>query len=111
MGKMKNQPTQEEIEISRIRTPRPPEVLGSVTQLVGGDKMKVECDDGNERLCRIPGKLRKRVWVRAGDLVLVSPWEVQGNERGDIEFRYTHTQASWLKRKGFVKNIEVEDSQ
>jgi translation initiation factor 1A len=110
MGKMKNQPTQEEIEISKIRIPKPPEVLGSVIQLVGGDKMKVNCDDGKERLCRIPGSLRKRVWMHAGDLVLIEPWAVQGDERGDIRFRYTHTQAAWLKRKGFVKNIEVEDS-
>jgi len=111
MGKDKNQPSQEEIEISRIRTPRAPEVLGSVQMMVGGDKMRVDCDDGRERLCRIPGKLRKRVWVRVGDLVLVVPWSVQGDERGDIRFRYTHTQAAWLKRKGFVKSVEIEDSQ
>lgn len=106
MGKDKFQPTQEELEISRIRIPRLPEVLGVVEALVGGDKMKVKCDDGNERLCRIPGKLRKRVWIRAGDLVLVKPWSVQGHERGDIAFRYTQTQASWIKRKGYVKTIE-----
>lgn len=106
MGKDKFQPTQEELEISRIRIPRLPEVLGVVEALVGGDKMKVKCDDGNERLCRIPGKLRKRVWIRAGDLVLVKPWSVQGHERGDIAFRYTQTQAGWIKRKGYVKTIE-----
>jgi translation initiation factor 1A len=109
MGKDKNQPSQEEVEISRIRTPRAPEVLGSVQMMVGGDKMRVDCDDGKERLCRIPGKLRKRVWVRVGDLVLVVPWSVQGEIRGDIRFRYTHTQAAWLKRKGFVKSTETED--
>lgn len=108
MGKDKFQPTEEEIEISRIRIPHPPEVMGSVEQLVGGDKMKVKCDDGNERLCRIPGKLRKRVWIRTGDLVLVKPWSIQGNERGDIVFRYTQTQVGWLKRKGYVKNIELD---
>lgn len=107
MGKDKFQPTQEELEISRIRIPRAPEVLGVVEMLVGGDKMRVKCDDGNERLCRIPGKLRKRVWIRAGDLVLIKPWIVQSNERGDIQFRYTHTQANWLKRKGYVKMIEI----
>ena len=108
MGKDKFQPTPEELEISRIRIPRLPEVLGSVLMMVGGDKMKVQCDDGNERLCRIPGKIRKRVWIRVGDLVLIAPWSVQGHERGDIKFRYTHTQAGWLKRKGFVKDIEIE---
>lgn len=102
------QPTREELEISRIRIPRKPEVLGVVEQMVGGDKMKVKCDDGNERICRIPGKFRKRVWINTGDLVLVEPWIVQSNERADIVFKYTSTQANWLKRKGFVKTISIE---
>lgn len=100
------QPTQEEFELSRIKIPRKPEVLGVVEQMVGGDKLKVKCDDGNQRICRIPGRLRKRVWIKAGDLVLVEPWKVQAHERGDIVFRYTSTQANWLKRKGYLKIIE-----
>lgn len=108
MGKDKYQPTQEEAEISRIRTPREPEVLGVVEMMVGGDKLRVKCGDGNTRICRIPGKLRKRVWMKAGDLVLVEPWKVQSSERGDIIFRYTPTQANWLRRKGFVKTISIE---
>ena len=102
------QPTQEEIEISRIKVPRPPELLCVVEQMVGGDRVRAKCDDGNERICRIPGKLRKRVWIRAGDLILVEPWIVQSNERGNITFRYTSTQANWLKRKGFVRTISIE---
>ncbi len=102
------QPTKEELEISRIRIPRNAEVLGVVEQMLGGDKLKVNCDDGNERVCRIPGKMRKRVWIRAGDLVLVEPWKVQSNERGDVIFRYTSTQANWLNRKGFVKSISID---
>jgi len=107
MGKDKFQPTQEEVEISRIRLPRAPEVLGTVTMMVGGDKMKVQCEDGRERLCRIPGKMRKRMWVRMNDLVLVEPWSVQGDERGDLAFKYTPTQANWLRRKGYAKSAET----
>jgi len=105
MGKEKFQPSKEEIEITRIRIPRPPEILGVIEQMVGGDKLRVKCDDGNTRICRIPGKLRKRVWMKPGDLVLVKPWSVQSNERGDIAFRYTATQANWLKRKGYIKSL------
>lgn len=107
MGKDKYQPTQEELEISRIRVPRTGEVLGIVEELVGGDKMRVRCDDGKTRVCRIPGKLRKRVWIYQGDMVLIEPWKVQSHERGDIIFKYTRTQAGWMKRKGFVKNAEI----
>jgi len=99
---------QPEEEIARIKIPRQPEVLGVVEMMVGGDKMRVKCDDGNTRICRIPGRLRKKVWIRVGDLVLVEPWKTQTEERGDIVFRYTATQANWLRRKGFVKTIIIE---
>lgn len=108
MGKKKFQPTQEEIEIAKIRIPKQPEVLGVVEMMLGADKVRVKCDDGNTRICRIPGKLRKRTWIGLGDLVLVLPWKAQSDERGDIIFRYTATQANWLKRKGYVKTISVE---
>ena len=97
---------QEEMEIARIRLPKEGEVIGIVEMMLGGDKMKVNCDDGKTRICRIPGKLRKRVWVGAGDMVLVQPWKVQSDERGDIIFRYTPTQANWLRKKGYVKTLK-----
>lgn len=99
---------QQEEEITRIRTPRSPEVLGVVEMMLGGDRLRVRCDDGNTRICRIPGRLRKRVWMRVNDLVLIEPWAAQSNERGDVVFRYTPTQANWLKRKGFVKKTIIE---
>lgn len=107
MGKKKFEVPQEQIEISRIRTPRQGEVFGTVEMMLGGDKLKVRCEDGNTRICRIPGRLRKRVWIKAGDLILVEPWKVQTNERGDVGFRYTPTQANWLRRKGFIKSNSI----
>jgi translation initiation factor 1A len=100
---MNKHPIQPEEEIARIRTPRPPEILGVVEMMLGGDKLRVKCDDGKTRICRIPGKLRKKVWIRTADLVLIEPWNAQSDERGDVVFRYTATQANWLERKGFIK--------
>jgi len=108
MSKKKLQPTPEEVEISRIRLPKKEEVLGSVEMMLGGDKVRAKCDDGFTRICRIPGKLRKRIWIRTGDLILIQPWKVQTEGRGDIVFRYTSTQANWLERKGYVKKISIE---
>ncbi len=99
------QPTREEIEISRTRIPKAPEVLGMVETMLGGDKMRVRCADGNNRICRIPGRLRKRVWIHPGDLVLIEPWITQSNERGDVVFRYTSTQANWMRRRNMVKDF------
>jgi translation initiation factor 1A len=103
----REEPTQEQIELSRIRVPKQGEVLGLVEMMLGGDKLRVQCDDGFIRIVRIPGRLRKRVWIHPGDLILVEPWHVQSNERGDVVFKYTSTQANWLRRKGFVKSPSI----
>ena len=55
---------------------------------MGGSRMKVACKDGKERMCRIPGKLRNRVWVRDGDVVIVKPFEIEGDKKGDVIWRY-----------------------
>jgi len=108
LGKKKFEPSVEEIEIAKIRLPRKGETLGVVEAMLGADKIRAKCKDGNIRVCRIPGRLRKRVWIRPGDLILVQPWKVQTDKRGDVIFRYTNTQANWLKRKGLVKSILIE---
>jgi translation initiation factor 1A len=104
---MKKKLSQEEIEIAKIRIPKGNEVLGVVESLVGGDKAMVKCDDGKNRICRIPGRLRKRVWISPGDVILVEPWKVETEKKGDIVFKYTPTQVSWLKKKGYGKNLTI----
>ena len=97
-----------EEEIARIRLPKKGEVFAVATSMLGAGKIMVECDDGFKRIGRIPGKLRKRVWIREGDLILVEPWKVQTNERADIIWKYTKAQTGWLKRKGYAKNLNVD---
>jgi translation initiation factor 1A len=89
-----------EEEIERLRLPKSGEVLGFVEQMFGFDRARVRCRDGHVRNARIRGKIRKRLWVRDGDVVVIQPWPVQGDERGDILYRYTRTQVEWLRRKG-----------
>ncbi len=98
MPKYKKMTQAEEIE--RIRMPRSNEVLGLVEQMFGFDRLRVRCKDGYVRVCRIRGKLRKRMWVRARDVVIVAPWPVQSDKKGDVMYRYTRTQLEWLRRKG-----------
>ena len=69
-------------EIIRVRTPRRGQTLGEVEQMLGNRRMLVRCTDSHTRLCRIPGKIRKRIWIKDGSIVLVEPWEVQETERG-----------------------------
>ena len=98
----------EEEEIARTRIPKEGELLGLVELMLGSDKLRVQCDDGKERIVRIPGKLRKRVWIRVGDIILIQPWKVMSDRRADVIWRYTKTQARWLQKKGYLKNISAE---
>ncbi|MFH0860436.1 MAG: translation initiation factor eIF-1A [Candidatus Altiarchaeota archaeon] len=98
----------EEGVITRVRLPRRGQLLGEVEQLLGDRRMLIKCIDGHTRLCRIPGKIRRRIWIKEGNIVLIEPWSVQTNERGDILWRYTHQQADWLQRKGHLKGLEIE---
>jgi translation initiation factor 1A len=108
MGKREEEEAreQQESEISRIRLPRPPQTFGLVSRLVGGSRMEVKCFDGKGRICRIPGRLKRRLWIRPNDLVIVEPWEYCGNEKGDILYKYTKTQLGWLRNKGYLKKLE-----
>ena len=96
----------EQSEPLRVRTPRGNEVLGVVEAMLGSNKLRVRCQDNRIRLCRIPGRLRKRVWMKEGDIVLVEPWSIQGDKSGDILMKYNPTQTSWLRRKGIL-TLEV----
>jgi translation initiation factor 1A len=88
--------------IQDIVLPGGSDVLGIATKLLGFDRLMVKCQDGHERLCRIRGKMKRRVWIREGDVVLVSPWDFQSDKRGDIIWRYTRGQAEWLRKKGYL---------
>lgn len=80
------------------------EIFGIAEQLLGASRIKVMCADGKSRLGRIPGKIKKRMWIREGDLLIVKPWEFQ-DDKADIIYRYTKTQASSLKRKMMLPSI------
>ena len=79
------------------------EILGIATKLLGYDRIMVKCQDGFERLCRIRGKMKRRVWIRVGDIVVVSPWDWQRETRGDLTWRYTKGQAEMLRIRGYLK--------
>lgn len=93
-------------EISRIKLPRGKQVFGIVDQRLGGSRMKVRCLDGKERLCRIPGSLKRYLWVREGDVVIIEPWKLGGDKKGDVIYKYSKSQVQYLKRKGHLKKME-----
>ena len=82
--------------------PNKNDILGIVIKNYGETRMNIKCQDGETRICRVRGKMKKRMWVREGDVVLISPWDFQPSEKGDIIFRYTTNQAYLLRQRGFL---------
>jgi len=91
-----------EESLNEMVLPSENDVLGIAVKMLGYDRLLVKCQDGHERLCRIRGKMKRRVWIRQGDVVLVSPWDFQSDKRGDIFWRYKRSQAELLRRKGYL---------
>lgn len=95
-----------EQEFIRVKLPRDKEVLGILEQRLGGSRMRVRCFDGKTRICRVPGRLKRKLWVREGDILLIEPWEFDGNEKGDVIYKYKSNQVDILRKKGLLKNME-----
>ncbi len=82
--------------------PRDKEVLGRVTKISGASRFVVMCTDNKERTCSIPGRYRRRFWIKVNDVVLVKPWAVQGDEKGDIIWRYSLMDIGRLKDRKLI---------
>ncbi|KAJ1612362.1 hypothetical protein OJ253_587 [Cryptosporidium canis] len=74
---------------------------GQVQRMLGNGRLDAYCFDGQKRLCHIRGKMRKKVWVNPGDIVLVSLRDFQ-DSKGDIILKYTPDEARALKSKGEI---------
>ena len=89
----------------RVKLPKNKEVVGLIDQRVGGSRMLIKCSDGKTRNCKVPGRLRRTMWLREGDYVIVEPWEFD-NSKGGIMFKYTPSAVEQLRKKGFLQKIE-----
>ena len=104
----RNDSSQQE-EYIRLRLPKKQnkEMYAIADRLMGGSRIHAVCEDGKARMARIPGKMKRKARVRAGDLLIVKPWEIQ-DEKADVVYRYTRTQASTLSRRKLLpEDIDV----
>ncbi|HLC85763.1 MAG TPA: translation initiation factor eIF-1A [Candidatus Nanoarchaeia archaeon] len=95
-----------ETEVFRVRLPKGKETFGILEQRLGGSRMRVRCLDGKTRICRVPGSLKKKLWIREGDVLLIEPWQLGGDEKGDVVYKYRPNQVEWLRKNGHLKELE-----
>jgi len=91
-----------ESALKEIRIPEEGEMFGRVLKMLGGENVMIKCTDGLTRRGRIRGKLKRRVWIRDNDIVIIAPWDFKEKERGDIVWRFTLPQVDWLKQNGHI---------
>lgn len=90
-------------EVVRVRLPqkRNHEIFGRAEMMMGANHIRVRGADGVTRTGRIKGKIKKKVWIREGDILIIVPWSFQ-DDKSDIIYRYTAPQVDWLRRFGYL---------
>lgn len=81
-----------------------------VLRMLGNGRLEAQCIDGVKRLCHIRGKMRKKVWVNTGDIVLVGLRDFQ-DEKADVILKYMADEARSLKAYGELpESIRVNET-
>jgi translation initiation factor 1A len=77
------------------------EQFGLAELMMGANHIRVRCMDGVVRMGRIKGTMKKRIWIREGDTLIVAPWSFQ-DAKCDIMYRYLKPQTEWLRRNRYI---------
>uniref|UniRef100_A0A914Y2P8 Eukaryotic translation initiation factor 4C n=1 Tax=Panagrolaimus superbus TaxID=310955 RepID=A0A914Y2P8_9BILA len=75
------------------------QAYAQVQKMLGNGRLLAFCFDGRTRMCHIRGKLRKKVWINTGDIVLVGLRGYQ-DDKADVILKYTPEEARLLKNDG-----------
>jgi translation initiation factor 1A len=100
-------PESESEETGRVRMPRGKEVIGVIVNRLGGNRMEVLGTDGKKRNCRVPGRYKRRLWLRAKDIILIVPW-IDDDTKGDIIFKYSSSGINQLRKRGILDKLKEE---
>ncbi|KAF6006177.1 Translation initiation factor 1A [Brettanomyces bruxellensis] len=70
-----------------------------ITKMLGNGRVEATCFDGKKRIAHIRGKLRKKVWMQQGDIILVALRDFQDNQC-DVVHKYNSDEARTLVSMG-----------
>ena len=78
----------------------PGQMIGRVVRILGNRNMLTYCNDKIVRICHICGKMKGRVFVGTGDIVLLSLRDFgEDTSRGDIIGKYATEHISSLRKE------------
>ncbi len=90
---------------AKVKFPSGDQFIGIVEKRLGGSRMNIKSVDGREILARVPGRAKKFLWIREGDIVLLEPWEFD-KTKADLFYKYKPNEIKALERKGLLGNLE-----
>ena len=91
----------------RAKMPNKGQLIGLVTQRLGGNRMSVKATDNKIRNCRVPGKFKRKFWLRPGDAVIIEPWP-DDDDKADVVFQYKKGARFQLDKTGILDRIKSE---
>jgi translation initiation factor 1A len=76
-------------------------MLGTFFVLIykGNGRLEAYCFDGRKRLAHIRGKMKNRVWINSGDIILLGLRDFQ-DDKCDVIMKYHEDEARALKAYG-----------
>ena len=95
-------------ENTRVRFPKGDQFIGLVEKRLGGSRMNVRSADGKDLMARVPGRAKKFLWIREGDIVLLEPWEFDKG-KADLIYKYKPNEVKQLEKKGYLTNFETSE--
>ncbi|KAI6175576.1 Eukaryotic translation initiation factor 4C [Aphelenchoides bicaudatus] len=94
-----------------VRADGDEQAYAQVKALQGNGRLIAQCFDGKERLALIRGKMRKKVWVNTGDIILIALRSYQ-DEKADVIHKYTPNEARILKAEGHLpESMHINENE
>ncbi len=90
---------------TKVRFPKGDQFIGLVEKRLGGSRMNIRSVKGEDILARVPGRAKKFLWIREGDIVLLEPWELD-KDKADLIYKYKPNEIKILEKKGLLGNFE-----
>lgn len=82
-------------------------ILCVVQKIVGAGFAEVICTDNETYMARIPGKMRRKIWIKEGDVILFLPWGTR-DKKGEIIHKYEKGDVKTLLEKGLLPRELLE---
>ena len=82
------------------------EEYAQVIKILGDGRFECNCADGVKRIAHVRGKMRKRIWIANGDIILVSLRDFEP-EKCDVVEKYKEKEVAKLKKAGEIPDSMV----